>query len=572
MMRKQILGALLTAVMMGSLLTGCGQTKTDNSKDDTQSSSVVSSVQEGTQDASTESTEQTPEDTGRISEETITLTVAGLYSGGTKDWNSTLQFAEYEKRFGLKFDATVYDSEQWSSKLTLMLASDTMPDIISYAKMTAMDIEQYGSEGYFLDFSQYLDIMPNLSKIIEDYPDYAAAIKSENGAIYAFPVLNAQTDATLMYPIFFNKGWCDNLGLDIPTTLDELYDVLVAFRDEDANGNGDPNDEIPLGLANGRYGADYPILWAHGIYNRGSAFHRMVDENGKVILGDLTENYKDFLRYMKKLYDEGLINEDAFVATGAEMDTKFAENRVGQFTSWATIPGTLVEDWVWLSGYTTEEYSPNPVVVLDNIVGTTYNLAANANTEYPEEIAQFVDFLFSDEGYLSSYFGFEGVTFDYEVTNGVPIVSQTKQAEAMGLLAGEYRPTIAVAPNAFELYRSSTGTVYDLISKTETESLLDEDSVTSEDPVVLAEVALRQENVVTTRIFPSVKYTAEELEERSILYTDIFNYLKAAKIQFIIGEMDIDASWDAHVAKLNEMGLERLLEIEQAAYDRYISK
>ena len=86
----------------------------------------------------------------------------------------------------------------------------------------------------------------------------------------------------------------------------------------------------------------------------------------------------------------------------------------------------------------------------------------------------------------------------------------------------------------------------------------------------MRELAIREEGVEVIYVYPSVKYTAEELGERSTLYTDVYNYLVTAKVQFITGETDIDAGWDAYLAELDKIGLERLLEIEQAAYDRYL--
>ena len=87
---------------------------------------------------------------------------------------------------------------------------------------------------------------------------------------------------------------------------------------------------------------------------------------------------------------------------------------------------------------------------------------------------------------------------------------------------------------------------------------------------LLRELAIREEGVEVIYVYPSVKYTAEELGERSTLYTDVYNYLVTAKVQFITGETDIDAGWDAYLAELDKIGLERLLEIAQAAYDRYL--
>ena len=68
---------------------------------------------------------------------------------------------------------------------------------------------------------------------------------------------------------------------------------------------------------------------------------------------------------------------------------------------------------------------------------------------------------------------------------------------------------------------------------------------------------------------PALTYTDAEATERATLYADISNYLLTAKAQFITGELDIDSDWDAHLEKLNQMGLERILEIDQAAYDRW---
>lgn len=570
-MRKQILSAFLVIAMVGSVFTGCGQSQSNSDENNAKSSTVVSSVQESTPAASTEGSNEDAETTGRISEETISLTVAGKHGGGTNDWNSTIQFAEYEKRFGIKLDATVYDDEQWDSKLTLMLASDTMPDMITNAQMTASEVAKYGSDGYFLDFSQYLDIMPNLSKAMEEYPEYAAAIKSPDGGIYAFCVLNAQSDCTLTNPTYFNKGWCDNLGLKLPSTLEDLYDVLVAFRDEDANGNGDSDDEIPLAVDSERQYSLLPILWAHGIYGYNSSYNLLVDDNNQVVLGDTTENYKDYLKYIKKLYDEGLINQDAFIITEEELDAKFAENKLGLWTTWGALPGDKKTDWIVPAGYIYEKYSPNNVIVLQTPVGSDYNLAVNANTKYPEEIAKFVDYLFTVEGSLSMRNGYEGVTFDFEEVNGAVCADHTKYAEAAGLSKGEYRAYKAIASRAFHIYECMEGTPYHVMALTETDGLLEGRCFELASAQALKEMAIRGENVETVSQYPNVKYTDDEMKEYAILVTDITIYLAATKAQFITGEADIDATWNSYIAKLKEIGLERLMEIEQAAYDRYIS-
>lgn len=81
--------------------------------------------------------------------------------------------------------------------------------------------------------------------------------------------------------------------------------------------------------------------------------------------------------------------------------------------------------------------------------------------------------------------------------------------------------------------------------------------------------AFKEEGVTGVDAYPVVSYTAEEVEERGAVYKDITTYLKQARAQFITGELDLDKDWETYTNTLDQMNLGRLLEIEQAAYDRY---
>lgn len=570
MAMKKVLGLLMSAAMTTGLLAGCGSTQEAESTVQKEESKV--SVSAETQQSTETEGEEAVSETGRISEETITVTIAGLNNYSDNVWNDTLQFAEYESRLGIKFDGTSYSSEQWKSKFSLMLASDELPDMVVVANMKAQDVETYGKEGYFLDLSQYLDIMPNFSAILEEYPEYAAAIKSDDGAIYALATLNTGDAVGMIQPVFINTKWLDNLDLEVPETLDDLYNVLKAFKEQDANGNGDPSDEIPLGYSDKNTRAELPILWAHGIYSSNEVYHLMVDENNKVSFGDISEKYKDFLKYMHKLYAEGLINEDAYVITGEEILNLFLNDQVGIFRTNSQLSGTpqeRVNNYDILPGFTSE-YSTEHVTVVGNRVGGGYNIAVNANTEYPEEIAKFIDYLYTEEGFISARFGYEGVTFDYVDVAGVPMCDSTAYEEAYtGTISYDY---VRRAVDVFTIMSTDAGGSFYVLPRVSDEDLYSEEIVELAGQNVNREEMLRREDVEVVNEYPAVIYTDEELNERAILYSDITNYLKAAKAEFIVGEKDIESTWDAHIAELNSMGLDRLLEIEQAAYDRYIAK
>ena len=83
---------------------------------------------------------------------------------------------------------------------------------------------------------------------------------------------------------------------------------------------------------------------------------------------------------------------------------------------------------------------------------------------------------------------------------------------------------------------------------------------------------MRRSTTVLKDVYPTLFYTDTESAERAIIVTDITNYFGNMVAQFVTGQLDIDAEWDNYLKKLDDMGLPRLLEIEQAAYDRYVGK
>lgn len=570
--RNQMSGILLAVAMVSTMFTGCGQKQ--EGKEVSEHSSAESSQQEVTEETATE---QEITDSYRIFDEPVTFTVAGVATNSDNDWNSTVQFQQYEEQLGIKLEATTYPSlDEFRSKLSLMLASDELPDILTNASLTSSQLAEYGADGYFLDFSEYLDIMPNLSAYMEKYPEYQANLKDDEGHIYGLSQINESPDMYLVLCTWINQKWLDNLGLEKPKTLDELYDVLVAFRDEDANGNGDPDDEIPMGYqGDSWYQTEYIILWAHGIdvATTDGQYHRMVGEDNQVVLGNTTENYKDFLKYMNKLYSEKLINQDCYVVNKDELLASLSEQKVGMMMSTRMLPPDddpieRVKTWSIVGGLTDEKYSSENKVVLYGRTTDNYMLAINANTEYPEELCKFVDYLYSDEGILSSTGKFEGITCDPVDFFGHTIYSSEAYQDSFG----ENFQSATTAINGFLLVSTQKFGEMGALESLSMEELTSDECAEVAGVNLLKEVNIREHEGNVIDGYPSVIFTAEETEERSTLKTDIQNYMKTMKAQFITGELDIDANWDAYLAELDKMGLDRLLEIEQAALDRYLAK
>lgn len=557
---KRMAAILLTLTMAASLFTGCGE-KEKEVQDD------VNQVQEdNTSDV------QDAADSQRISEETINVTISGRCGQTDCVWNDTIQFAEYESRLGIKFDATTYAPADWASQVSLMFASDELPDMFANAAFTSQEVAEFGKDGYFLDLAEYLDVMPNLQAIFDEYPEYYAACVDEEGHIYALPQLSMNPACgNIGDPTYFRKDWCENLGLEVPETLDDLYNVLKAFKEQDADGDGDPNNEIPF-LYRQSNGLEMAMLRSFGIYSNNLQYPLVVDDAGKISLASATDNYKAYLAYMHKLYEEGLMNQDAFVITEDEKIAIQKTGVAGMFSAWTGMPeGTneeKVKDMFVMLPSFTSEYNEERTVVLGSTVGTEYKWAINAETEYPEELAKFVDYLFTEEGFVSARFGYEGVSFDWKDVAGVQVADYTPYSEKWdGSISYDFHVR---AVNALTIADRPTGGSTDVLVKVSDEDLLSTEVIDLAGTNTLREVMIRS-GVKQVSTLPALKYTEEESSRRAILYTDITTYLQTAKDEFISGAKDIEKDWDAYVAELSKMKLEELISIEQAAYDRYVS-
>lgn len=180
-----------------------------------------------------------------ICDETIDVTLAGAMPSGLENWQDVILIKNFAEDLGINITCNFYNSDDWPTQMTLMVASDELPDIVGQANLNALDVNEWGSEGYLLDFNKYRDLTPNMNTYFEQYPEAEAYMTAPDGGIYGLAKISL--DETDRYSrTFINGVWLDNLGLEVPKTMDELYDVLTAFKEQDANGNGDATDEIPF--------------------------------------------------------------------------------------------------------------------------------------------------------------------------------------------------------------------------------------------------------------------------------------------------------------------------------------
>ena len=277
--------------------------------------------------------------------------ISGLtrFAAGTEsDPNNRTIYKRLEEQTNVHVNWKTIQGDQWGDKIALELANiKTLPEFINPAGLGDTDILKYAKQGVIIPLEEYItpELMPNLCKVFEQAPEYKAMSTDENGHIWTLPWIEQlgygkTAIQTIGNMPFINVAWLDFLGLDMPTTVDEFEQVLIAFRDnadklkEHFNIDG---DIIPMSCIIGGGNEDCTILcngFGEGYGDPDSGRHIVIDENKKVICTATTEGWFKGVQWLHKLYEEGLIDPDAFTQEFNTYRAKGKSGRYGVCFSW----------------------------------------------------------------------------------------------------------------------------------------------------------------------------------------------------------------------------------------------
>ena len=509
-----------------------------------------------------------------ICDEPITLTMMCI-AAGNQNVEDRIMVSEIEKRFGIKLDITSYSTaEEFVTQLNLAMSTGDLPDLIApCGSITVNQMRDISKDGYALALNEYADLMPNMQAMMEEYPAYGKYLTADDGNIYGLGFVEVN-EFGRVDRVFINKSWLSNVGMDAPATVDELYDVLCAFRDQDANGNGDSSDEIPFDYVADNYYDDHMLLAAFGLVTDDANYILSLDDSNRIAFGNTSENYKAYLKYMKKLYNEHLINPECYVGTEDDRKEKISKDLTGFFGApapfaWGGYDISYDAGFEWVGGLTSE-YNSERTVPLSNTLSSTVVMFVNAETEYPEAAARFIDYWYSEEGEVAAQRGWEGVTMDYEYIDALGGEVATLYCPEGYESTEDYKINKALVVGPFSFCSRTYGTHYRLLSTASDDIIQSDDAVNAYGWAVLMARGLRSQGIVEKEVFPNLVYTEEESSTRVSLYNDLTSYIAAQRAEFITDpDKDIDAGWDAYVEQLEKIGLSRMLELEQDAFDRY---
>lgn len=422
-------------------------------------------------------------------------------------------------------------------KQNLLLGSGEYPD---FFYKTWADGNKYGEQGIFIPLEDLIrQYAPNLTALLDERDGWQY-ITASDGHVYGFPEIDAVTPGNPMY--WINKDWMNNLGLKEPTSFEELYEVLKAFKEQDANGNGDPNDEIPM-LCDTYCN---PMMLTQYLDFPYSAWEKVGVVDGKLLYLPTSEQFKEFLGYVTKLYQEGLIYEHCYTTDHDQIPA------LGQS---GDIAGSFFDAGAFLTVGRDNDEAYMALTPWDDClqVGT----GINANTmcitdkcEHPEILVAWMDRFYTEEGGVLAWMGVEGVSWQYNdagdwewiLGNGYGDDVSTVRASA-ALQGAQTHPS--VQPEIW-----MTGMSADVDP--------DEAYLNNE------RARMAAHGVVP---LPAMTYTQAQSEELSVIKTDTDSYFDQYVAQVVTGELSLEESWDSYVETMNAMGAPRMLEIYQEVYD-----
>ena len=274
-------------------------------------------------------------------EEPVTLTIATTRrtTDITESYNQKNWAQEIEKACNVKINWIELTEGQIEEPLTALLAASPLPDIFWSGKAMSDSIASLNTKlWHVITEDEIKTYMPNLYNFYENYfPTWRENQTYPDGNIYSLPAGALHSRMHTTYGIqYINTKWLERVGKEMPTTMEEFHDVLVAFRDMDANGNGDATDEIPFDFCDKVYTSwlmNAAVAWGLPIYPNGKVYYSW-DKDGNVIGAVNTPAYREFIEYYHQLGQEGLINLEGFAQTQDQFNANLNADKVGVFWAW----------------------------------------------------------------------------------------------------------------------------------------------------------------------------------------------------------------------------------------------
>lgn len=533
-----------------------------------------------------------------VAEEKVTVSLLTTRnSTATNDIEDVWFFKYLAQKMNVDFE--LEQTLETDQRISLMFASDSVPDLVWGIRLSNNDVMVYGmQEGMLLNWKDLItpELMPNTYQAMQDYPDAFTASTAPDGNIYTLPMITGSSyyantgSFSAAIRMYINKDWMDACGItELPTTLDEYLEVLRTFKEKDPMGLGENN--IPL---IGNQEKDKTFVWnALGFHGTATqAYGTSFDlKDNQLVLPCYTEEAKEFITFYNTLYNEGLISPDYFTLDQTAARGLMASGVCGVLgDSTLAAIGDAWSSWIALSPLTSDV---NDVAVAAFNPGYSVGqLYASAYTEHPEVLARIVDYMYSDEGALYYNYGPMKGTEEtlgmvdgwyYDENNRIT-TDKVVNGEFTDIseYAYQYIKSYSSAPGRFDHYSQTAAamagiefpgkemTIVDKLTGAEIPSLImdvyTDDNNDGHWRITQSEAMI--DHLTAVRL-PDVYLTAEQNQRVADLSTVINDYVTAESAKFIVGTRPL-SELDAYFEELKSLGIEEYIAIYQEAYAPFL--
>lgn len=480
----------------------------------------------------------------KVSDKPLTLNF--FYAGlmGSLPFQDTYPvFQEAKRLTNVELKGTVPQSNSDPAQaFVTMMASGKLDDIVTANKT---DFDKYADSGAFVPLDPLIEqYAPNIKKFLEEHPDLKKCLTQSDGHIYCLPKLEQGDTAKGWY---IRQDWLDALQLPQPTTVDEYYRVLKAFKEQDPNGNGIA-DEIPYFDRQANLDAIF------NLFGVPSSFY-YDEEAGEVKHGAYIPEYKDAVKNAAQWYAEGLIDRELYTRGGNAREQLLGNNTGGSTHDWFTstanynqtmqesVPGinfTAIAPPADINGIQWEETSRGQ----STLVG--WGIAAS--NQHQEETIKYFDFWYTEAGNRLINYGVEGQ--HYTMVDGSPKFTDDFLSSTKAMTATWWGEGMA-------LY---IGSVQDFDAERQWMS-----------EEALQAVDLYIQGGYIRSAFPQISFNAEEQKVISEKWTAIQSYMQEQEQNWIFGTQNVDETFDAYMQRCAQLGMDEILDIYNTAYQRYLS-
>ncbi|MDL2232278.1 extracellular solute-binding protein [Ruminococcaceae bacterium OttesenSCG-928-L11] len=552
MKTRRITALILAAMMAATVFSGCG----GGSGSSTAASSTPPAASSSTAPASSS---QPAGDSGSTSadgvdidlSETVKFTAMAGFRPQHADFKDMGIIDEINAAANVEFAWELVPDASLNEKRSLALSTGDIPDVM-FGMMK--DPELMKNTSLFVPLDEYAQYTPNMVQIMKDDPAVEQFMTLSDGHYYSLAFWHEKPYEGAYNDLYINNDWLKAVGLELPNTIDEFEQMLIAFKTQDPNGNGEA-DEIPFTFI-----LDHVYFGLFGMYGAFGSIDnndtRLHIKDGQVYFTANKDEWKNATEWFAKLNSQGLLDVEGFtqdrsmlfakgksdpVLVGSMhaflIDNVVGADRVPSYSYCLPLQGA--------DGKRIARFNPNPI-------SNRHTSVVSKNCKNIERMAYWLDLNLSEDFSLQNTYGLFGKQL---VDSSDSNYTYEFALAPDGMSQDDFR--FKDAPAHFPAYINAD--LYGTLKPA---------------PDVARKVGYMNDTTeyLTTEWIPPVLFTDDESRELATLKSTVTDYVLQQQALWISNQSDITKDWDAYVAQLDALGVNRYVEIYQTAVDRYYGK